>query len=98
MIRHFLRGSGQTVARLSKRQPERYAMLAVFMLLMAATSFAQTPVPIVVDTNQIFTSANTWIDVFIPIMSIGLGIGIAIAILTFIGKEILKAFRGGGTR
>lgn len=70
-----------------------YSILAL-LVMTAAVSFAQTPVPIEVDTNQIFTSANTWIEVFIPIMSIGLGIGIAIAILTFIGNQILKAFQG----
>lgn len=70
--------------------------VALFIMSMSAVAFAQTPVPIVVDTNQIFTSTNNWITTFIPIMSIGLGIGIALAILTFIGREILKAFRGGG--
>jgi hypothetical protein len=71
-------------------------LAAVVIMSFTAVSFAQTPVPIVVDTNQIFTSTNNWITTFIPIMSIGLGIGIALAILTFIGREILKAFRGGG--
>ena len=28
----------------------------------------------------------------------GIGIGIALAILTFVGAQIIKAFRGGGTR
>jgi len=55
-------------------------------------------VPIVVDTNAIFESTNTWIAVFIPIMAIGIGIAVALAILTFIGNQILKAFRGGGGR
>ncbi|MCU0463213.1 MAG: hypothetical protein MUF38_01445 [Anaerolineae bacterium] len=71
-------------------------IVALFIMSMSAVAFAQTPVPIIVDTNQIFTSTNNWITTFIPIMSIGLGIGIALAILTFIGREILKAFRGGG--
>lgn len=67
---------------------------AVFALSMPA--LAQTPVPISVDTNQIFTSVNSWIVTFVPIVAIGLGIAIALAILTFIGNQILKAFRGGG--
>jgi len=69
--------------------------LAVIVLLGSVASFAQTPVPIVVDTNQIFTQTNTWIEVFIPIMSIGIGIAVALAILTFLGNQIIKAFRGG---
>jgi predicted RND superfamily exporter protein len=55
-------------------------------------------VPIVVDTNQIFSSVNSWIVTFVPIVAIGLGIAIALAILTFIGKQILNAFQGGGRK
>ena len=70
---------------------------AVFALLMiAGSAMAQTPVPIVVDTNAIFTQTNNWIEVFAPIVAIGIGIAIALAILTFIGNQILKAFRGTG--
>ena len=61
-----------------------------------AVTYAQTPVPIVIDTNEIFTQTNIWIDVFIPIMAIGIGIAVALAILTFIGNQILRAFKGGG--
>lgn len=70
-------------------------MMVMFVLAFAvAPAFAQTPVPIVVDTNQIFTQTNNWIVVFAPIVAIGVGISIALAILTFIGNQILKAFRG----
>lgn len=55
-------------------------------------TFAQTPVPIVIDTNEIFTQTNNWIDVFLPIVAIGAGISIALAILTFIVKQIVSAF------
>ena len=74
------------------------AVAVMMMVVMVAPAFAQTPVPIVVDTNEIFTQTNSWIDVFTPIVAIGVGIAIALAILTFIGNQILKAFRGGGTR
>jgi hypothetical protein len=73
-------------------------MLVMALAAMTAVSFAQTPVPIEIDTNAIFTSANTWISSFTPIFAIGIGIGIALAILTFVGAQIIKAFRGGGTR
>ena len=70
----------------------RYFMLAAVVLALAVPTFAQTPVPIVVDTNQIFTQTNTWIAVFAPILAIGIGISIALALLTFIGQQIVKAF------
>lgn len=74
-----------------------FAVVAM-LAMTAAISFAQTPVPIEIDTNAIFTSANTWITSFTPIFAIGIGIGIALAILTFVGAQIIKAFRGGGAR
>lgn len=73
----------------------RLLVLFVLAFSMSAVAFAQTPVPIEIDTNELFTSANTWIATFLPIMAIGIGISIALAILTFIGVQIVKAFRGG---
>lgn len=73
------------------------SVLAVSMLVLVVPAFAQsTPVPIVVDTNEIFTQTNNWIAIFAPIVAIGIGIAIALAILTFIGNQILKAFKGRG--
>lgn len=66
--------------------------LVVLALVVAVPTFAQTPVPIVVDTNEIFSQTNNWIDVFLPIVAIGAGISIAIAILTFIVRQIVSAF------
>jgi hypothetical protein len=77
---------------LSSKIGKLYIIVSVFA--MSAVSFAQTPVPIVVDTNTIFEQANNWITVFTPIVAIGIGISIALAILTFIGTQIVKAFRG----
>jgi hypothetical protein len=71
----------------------RVLMLMVFMFVLAGNALAQTPVPIVVPTNTIFTQANNWIAVFAPIIAIGAGISIALAILSFIVGEIVKAFR-----
>jgi putative Mn2+ efflux pump MntP len=72
-------------------------MLLIFVLGVVV-SFAQTPVPIEVDVNEIFISTNSWITVFTPIIAIGVGISIALALLTFIGRQIIGAFRGGGNR
>ena len=72
------------------------AVLGAAFAMPSVSVYAQTPVPIIVDTNAIFTSTNTWIEVFVPIMAIGIGISVALAILTFIGNQILRAFRGGG--
>jgi hypothetical protein len=70
------------------------AVVAIFAVVGSA--FAQTPVPIVVDTNAIFTQTNNWITVFAPIVAIGAGISIALAILTFIAQQIIKAFNNRG--
>jgi hypothetical protein len=67
-------------------------LLAGLILAPTLPTFAQTPVPIVIDTNEIFTQTNNWIDVFLPIVAIGAGISIALAILTFIVKQIVSAF------
>ena len=69
-----------------------YLSVVASIILAANPVFAQTPVAITVDTNEIFTQTNNWIDVFLPIVAIGAGISIAIAILTFIVKQIVAAF------
>jgi hypothetical protein len=67
-------------------------LLVVLALVFVMPTFAQTPVPIEIDTNEIFSQTNNWIDVFLPIVAIGAGISIALAILTFIVKQIVSAF------
>jgi hypothetical protein len=71
--------------------------LTVFVLLVSAVvSFAQaTPVPITIDTNSLLTQVNTWTASLDDVVFLGVAIAIAIALLTFIGAQILKAFRGG---
>lgn len=46
--------------------------------------------------NSMFTSTNTFMPVFAPIIGIGIGASIAIALLTFLGATLLKAFRNQG--
>lgn len=72
----------------------KFRVLMAFMMvfMMVGTSFAQ--VALVIDTDPIFTSANSWIVTFTPIIAIGVGIGIAIAILTFVGDKIVNSFKG----
>ena len=65
------------------------AVLAV-LALSSAISMAQT---ITVPVDTIFDEAQVWIGVFAPILAIGIGIGIALAILNFVGRKILEAFR-----
>lgn len=67
-------------------------MAIVTILALAVPAFAQTPVPLVVPTNEIFIQTNTWMGVFAPVVAIGVGIAVALAILGFIGNQILKAF------
>lgn len=73
----------------------QFYLLVVALFALTVPAFAQTatPVPLVVPTNQIFIQANTWMGVFAPVVAIGVGIAVAIAILTFIGNEILRAFK-----
>jgi hypothetical protein len=82
------------ILRGNKFISDKVLYLSVIASIVLATNpvFAQTPVPITVDTNEIFTQTNNWIDVFLPIVAIGAGISIAIAILTFIVKQIVAAF------
>ncbi len=78
--------------KISRKQAIQFVVLAILLLIAAIPAFAQTPVPIVIDTNEIFTQTNNWIDVFLPIVAIGAGISIALAILTFIVRQIVQAF------
>jgi hypothetical protein len=69
-----------------------YFVLIVAVLAFSVSAFAQTPVPLEIPTNDIFTQTNIWMGVFAPIVAIGIGIAVALAILTFIGKQIINAF------
>lgn len=68
-------------------------LLMVWSLLVAGErSFAQS---IALDTTSLFDNINTWIAALDDIIFLGVAIAIAIAVLTFVGKQILNAFRGG---
>lgn len=58
-----------------------------------AVTLAQTPVPLEIPTDVIFTEANNWITIFAPIAAIGIGISIALAVLGYLGKMISSAFK-----
>jgi hypothetical protein len=51
-----------------------------------------------VNTAVLFSQINTWVTSLDDIIFLGIAIAIAIALLTFIGNQILKAFKGGGAR
>lgn len=76
----------------------RSLLLAALFVLAVVPTFAQTPVPLVIPTNDIFTSTNSWMGTFAPIISIGIGISLAIALLTFIGATIIKGIKGAGSK
>lgn len=81
-------------------------VIALLVMVVALPAFAQTntPVPptavptsiITIDlpTNTIFSEANNWLETFAPIAAIGIGISIALAVLGYLGKMIVSAFRG----
>ncbi|MBK8028200.1 MAG: hypothetical protein IPK17_01555 [Chloroflexi bacterium] len=79
----------------------RAQLLGVFVTLVMALAvqvkqmLAQTPVPITIDTNALFTQVNNWTTSLDDVIFVGVAISIALAILTFIGAQIIKAFRGG---
>lgn len=73
-------------------------ILALFVLLAAAGSVqaqTSTPVPIVVNMNEFFGSASTWIDNFIGVFSIIIGVPLAIAVILFAASRIEKFLPGG---
>lgn len=81
-------------------------LLAVGLLLTPIVAFAQTNtpipptatiVPISINTNGLLTQINTWTASLDDIVFLGVAIAIAIAILTFIGVQVLKAFKGSGS-
>lgn len=67
-------------------------ILLVMLFVMAVATQAQ--VTLSIPTDDIFTSINSWIVTFVPVVAIGIGIAAALAILGFVGNEIIKAFRG----
>jgi hypothetical protein len=78
---------------LSSRQIVLLVLVAAVFSVQAVT-FAQ--VTLTIPTDDIFTSINAWIVTFVPVVAIGIGIAAALAILGFVGKQIIKAFNGGG--
>jgi hypothetical protein len=73
-------------------------MMLVFSIMPAAAQTA-TPVPtsaptvLNIPTDVLFTSTNSWLTTFAPIAAIGIGITIALAVLGYLGKMIVSAFR-----
>lgn len=65
-------------------------MLCLMLSLSVMPSFAQS---ISFDATVLISQVNTWITVFLPILSIGMGISIAIALVEKVGSSILNAFR-----
>lgn len=65
-------------------------VLALLLSLSVMPSFAQS---IAFDATVLISQVNTWITIFLPILSIGMGISIAIALVEKVGSSILNAFR-----
>lgn len=72
----------------------KYSMAISAVLVLSVVALGQTPVPIVIDTNEIINQSNSWIETFTPILSIGFGISIALALITLVGTAIVMAIRG----
>jgi hypothetical protein len=68
--------------------------IATTTMLAGGVGLSQAQVTLTIPTDDIFTSINNWIATFAPIVAIGIGIAAAIAILSFVGKQIVSAFKG----
>jgi hypothetical protein len=86
--------------RIKRALRSKHMILFLVVLALAAIggapALAQTPVPLEIPTNEIFSSTNSWMTTFAPIVSIGIGITLALAILGFIGTTIVKGIKGAG--
>lgn len=69
------------------------ALSIMFTMFIGGVSHSFAQVTLTIPTDDIFTSINDWIATFAPIVAIGIGIAAAIAILTFVGKQIVNAFK-----
>lgn len=88
---------GNILTRIQTKLMEiRLRLILLFLMFGtgAVPSFAQ--VELTVDTDALFTQANTWIGVFDDVYAIGIGISIAIAVLSLIGYLIVKALKSAG--
>lgn len=83
---------------LSVRLNRSVTVLAVFVAMLAlgvvAAAAQSTPVPLEIPTGVIFSETNNWLETFAPIAAIGIGITIALAVLGYLGKMIVSAFKG----
>lgn len=71
-----------------------FAVLAAMLVVGVVSAAAQTPVPLDIPTDVIFSETNNWLTTFAPIAAIGIGITIALAVLGYLGKMIVSAFKG----
>lgn len=79
-----------------------FAVLVIMAMPMVSQAQTNTPIPpsatpvaLTIPVNEIFSQTNTWMTSLGPVVALGIGISVALAILTFIGKQIISAFRGG---
>lgn len=81
-------------------------MLAFTLGIVGFTGFAgtiptyaqETPVPLEIPVNGMFSSANTWMASLGPVLAIGFGITIALALLTLVGGLIVSALKSAGKK
>ena len=72
-----------------------FAVLAAMLVVGVVSAAAQsTPVPLDIPVDVIFSETNNWLGTFAPIAAIGIGITIALAVLGYLGKMIVGAFKG----
>lgn len=79
------------------RRHKTVLMLMAMMMLSALPMMvgAQSD-GIEIDTAEIFTQTNVWIDLLLPVFAIGAGIGIAAALLNMLVNMIKRSIQSAG--
>lgn len=71
-------------------------VMSGFAMMFGQSSYIvhadDTPVPLVIPINAIFSQANNWLQTLSPIESLGIGIIIALAVFGFLAKAIKSGF------
>jgi hypothetical protein len=86
-------------ATLNTRRFMIQTMMVLAFILSAMPVAAQDPsieLDLTPTIEAFFSSIGTFLPVFAPIIALGVGISVSLALLAFLGKQMLNAFKGGG--
>lgn len=84
------------VRSLLRRHKYTFMFMAVFMLSAMPMLVGAQSDGISIDTGEIFSQTNVWIDLLLPVFAIGAGIAIAAALLNMLINMIKKSIQSAG--